>query len=207
MKKILKIVLLVMFLFIFILLILKVTYKKPEIEEKKEEVAGEEIVINASIKMIDFQIKVYPEKRVPSTNNWDTIIDFKVNNSGNTSTYLQKSLATNNLGIVNYILAPVENIPGGNHIVYIKGISHLTKRYNNIPFVTQHENIDFTPYGDLLAGDTNPVNDNVINSLDLSTLIIRLNTGDYINDLNQDTTVNSLDLSIQIFNLYKTGDT
>jgi hypothetical protein len=59
----------------------------------------------------------------------------------------------------------------------------------------------------LLAGDTGSTNDNYINSLDLSTLVEKFYTADNKNDLNQDGIVNSLDLSNQIFNLFKTGDT
>jgi len=205
MKKYFKPLLFIILFGVFIFYIVKPEPKKQE--EKEEEVEAEQVHITASTKIQDFQLTVYPEKRVPLVNNWGTIVDFRVVNSATGSELFQADITTNNLGMATYILGPLENIPGGNHRVYIKGISHLTKRYNSIPFHSQHENFDFTPYGDLLAGDTNPVNDNIINSLDLSTLIINLNSGDYVNDLNQDTLVNSLDLSIQVYNLYKSGDT
>ncbi len=208
MKKTFKITLAIIFLSVFVLLSLKyiITIYEPEEEIKeKEEVEGTDIVISANIKLQSISLIVYPEKRFPPSGNWSTIIDFIVRNSYDTLIF-QKNLATNNLGHGTINLTPAENIPNGNHTVYIKGISHLTKRYNNIPFNNQHENFDFTPYGDLLAGETNIANDDYINSLDISTLINNLATGDYINDLNQDSIVNSMDLSIQLNNLYDVGD-
>jgi len=207
MKKYSKILLLLIFLFIFLALSIKPAPEEEKVVEEKAEVESGTVHTTATIDLLDFLFTVYPEKRVPPVNNWGTIANFRVVNKNTGNLLFQADITTNNLGMATYILGPLDDIPSGNHRVYIKGISHLTKRYNSISFQDQHENFDFTPYGDLLAGDTNPVNDNTINSLDLSTLIIRLNTGDYINDLNQDTIVNSLDLSIQIFNLYKTGDT
>lgn len=204
MKKTLKITLAAVFFITFVFFIFKFIFKQAPVEVEIEEIEG--IVITASIKLKEIKFRVYPEKRVPSTFNWSTIADFKVKNQVNSTLLLQKVVTTNNSGQGTITLGPSENIPSGNHSVLIKGISHLAKRYNNTPFFKQLEDFDFTPHGDLLAGDTHSSNDNVINSLDISSLISRLNTGDYINDLNQDSFVNSLDLSMQIYNLYKIGD-
>lgn len=204
MKKTLKITLAATFFIIFVFFIFKFIFKQAPTEVKIEEIEG--IVITANINLKEIKFKVYPEKRVPSTLNWSTIADFKVRNQVSSALLLQKVVTTNNSGQGTITLGPSENVSSGNHSVLIKGISHLAKRYNNVPFFKQFEDFDFTPYGDLLAGDTHSSNDNTINSLDISTLIIRLNTGDYINDLNQDSLVNSLDLSMQIYNLYKIGD-
>jgi hypothetical protein len=57
-----------------------------------------------------------------------------------------------------------------------------------------------------LAGDTKYPQDDQVNSLDLSVLLNKLNTGDEISDLNRDTGVNSLDINILIANLMKMGN-
>ncbi len=204
MKKQIKIIILL----ILVIMLISISIKPPKEEEKidEEEVEAETVHITASIKMQDFQLTVYPEKRVPPTNNWSTIIDFRIVNSSNGNLLFQTNLTTNNLGTTTYILGPAEDIPSGNHRVYIKGISHLTKRYDNIPFQQQHENFDFTPYGDLLAGETNHANDDFVNSLDISSLVSEFLTADYTNDLNQDSIVDHDDIEIQIFNLYTAGD-
>jgi len=208
MKKFFKAVLLCVFFITFLILVTKLfpLLYQPKEEKVEEEIKGETIHITASIKLQSITFKVYPERRVPPTGNWSTILDFQVQNQLTHSPFLQKTLTTNNSGVGVITLGADENLPPGNNSIWIKGISHLAKRYDNMYFSDQYENFDFTPYGDLLAGDTHISSDNFINSLDISTLINQLNTGNYKNDLNQDSTVNILDLTIQVDNISKGGD-
>lgn len=195
--------------FFFLALITTSLFNRNNKQEQKvlgQKSKRDSVTITASIRLQELKFKVYPEKRVPKTNNWSTVTDFKVRDSTTSEIYLHQVLTTNKQGAGVIHPTPSEFIPAGFHSVLIKGVSHLAKRYDGIEFEHQYENYDFTPYGDLLAGDTHRSNDNFINSLDVSTLIGKLNTSDYKNDLNQDTQVNSLDLSNQIFNLSKYGD-
>jgi hypothetical protein len=188
---------------------LVVRYKEEgdlKVAKNSDNVKGITVTTRGIINLSEIKFKVHPEKRIPKTNNWGTIANFKVRNQQTGKIYLEQSPTTNNQGQGVIYPTPTEVIPPGNHTVLIKGISHLTKRYDNVGFEHQSEYFDFTPYGDLLAGDTHPSNDNFINALDISTLIGKLSTDDYKNDLNQDKQVNSLDLSNQIFNLSKSGD-
>jgi hypothetical protein len=187
--------------------------KKPEFKDEGEEVLQaqdleESVTIQAYIKMQQIEFKVYPEKRQPPTNNWQSHVDFKVRDETSGAIVFERNLvSTNSEGIGTIDLEHSENIPTDDYTVLIKGIAHLTKKYENIHFETIAEYYDFTiNEEDLLAGDTHDSRDDYINSLDISTLINQLNTGDYVNDLNQDSIVNSLDLSNQVFNLSIYGD-
>jgi hypothetical protein len=168
----------------------------------------EDVEIRAYIKMQEIKFKVYPEKRHPSTGNWSTHADFKVLEPTETIPTFERDLVhTDSSGIGTIQLEHSENVPEGHYSVLIKGISHLTKRYDDIHFSKIAEYYDFTlDYDDLLAGDTHDSRDNFVNSLDISTLIRNLNTNNYVNDLNQDSQVNSLDLSNQVYNISKFGD-
>jgi len=120
------------------------------------------------------------------------------------------------------------NIYSGTYDVGIKTAAHLTKILRNADLKSGNTVLNFTqtdnsaPKGAiaLVAGDINGTGDspatfgdNVVNSVDLSSLINDLNnnnsdpTGNYIrSNINQDTAVNSVDLSLMISNLDETGD-
>lgn len=152
-------------------------------------------------------IKVYPEKRIPATANWSNQNTVEIRLPNSTTSLFTQVVNTNANG--DGVMTSVDSdiIPPGNYDFAIKGYSHLRKKYsatlgNNI--VT---NIDFTsPRDDLLAGDTSIIEDNYVNSLDLSQISINLYSANLKNDLNRDTLVNSLDLSNMAFNLYVGGD-
>lgn len=210
MKNFLKIILFLSFAIVFLILTLRFipTHKEEKSEEAvmSGDVTKSTIVnITTEIKMLDLTFRVYPEKRHPATGNWSTITSFKVIEPGNGATLYQISPTTSSAGIGVITPSPSETFPNGNKIIQIKGYSHLARNYS-VFLSDQHENLDFTPYGDLLAGDTHSANDNLVNSLDISTSVNELNTNNYKNDLNQDQLVNSLDLSILFYNIGQSGD-
>ncbi len=165
------------------------------------------VKVSASIDLKKITFIAYPEKRIPPTLNWDTYVYFRVKKHNKDKILLKRDLhPTNFLGIGVIDLKSGESIPQGSYDVVLKGYSHLSKLYKNLLFIDQNQVLNLTPYGDLLAGDTHPSGDDFVNSLDISSLISKLETSNYRNDLNQDTKVNSLDLSIQIYNLSKAGE-
>ncbi len=212
MKDSLKLILLLCFLTLGLSITIYMVRKAPEFRNESEEVLQandlqEDVVIRATIKLQEIRFKVYPEKRHPDTNNWASHVDFRVEDRTTGNIVFERELTpTNNFGTGVINLDHDENIEAGHYTVFIKGISHLTKRYDNIYFSKIAEYYDFTDRPDILAGDTHDSRDDFVNSLDISTLIGKLNTDDYINDLNQDNQVNSLDLSNQVFNISVAGD-
>jgi len=209
MKDFLKVTLVVVFVLVSVSFMLELFVRRPEIkEESPEEVLqAEDVVVSGFIRLQEIRFKVYPEKRVPSINNWDTRADFQVQNQSTHAVVFQRNLVQTDTGGIGTIhLTSAENIPDGYYSVYIKGISHLSRRYDSIHFDQISEYYDFTPFGDHLAGDTHVSRDDFINSLDISLLLTNLNMSHYICDLNQDSLVNSLDLSNQLYNISMWGD-
>lgn len=177
-------------------------------DEKVEgDTLGENVFIGAETKLQKLIFRVYPEARVPITNNWDTIVEFRVKPKGSTNTIVgEDAIVTDTQGVGQLSISTLEVIPSRTNLdVTVKGFSHLRKRYYNVFFDKVSMDINLT-YDELLAGDTHDSNDNYINSLDMSTVINTFFSDNYKNDLNQDGEVNSLDFSIQIRNLWKTGD-
>lgn len=165
---------------------------------------GNQVNITASV-LFTVNIKVYPEKRVPATGNWVNQNTIQIRTVGSTTPIISQVVSMNVNG--DGTMSPIDPIilPAGTYDFAIKGYSHLRKIYTGT-ISTAVTNLDFTgPGNEMLAGDTSLVEDNYINSLDLSNLSRNLYTGDIKNDLNRDTSVNSLDLSNIAFNLYKSG--
>lgn len=209
MKDFLKATLVVVFVLVSVSFIFEIFVR--ELETKKEDapevLQAEDVIVSGFIRLQQITFKVHPEKRHPSMHNWDSLMDFQVQNQATHAVIFERGLvSTNTEGVGTIALASTENVPDGYYSVYIKGISHLSRRYDNIQFGHISEDYDFTSFGDHLAGDTHHSRDDFINSLDISILLTSLNTGDYICDLNQDTLVNSLDLSNQLYNISKWGD-
>ncbi len=158
------------------------------------------------------EIKVYPEKRIPRTNNWRIDVkgmDVIIKNTSNNITF---NVATNNFGIGTYNLCESNQtlVLGDNFTVCILGEAQLLKRFENIVIENVFsQSVDLTTGGiELLNGETGVIRDEKINSLDISTQVRNLySREEIIEDLNKDTKVNTLDLSNTIFNFYKLGDT
>jgi len=153
-------------------------------------------------------ITVYPEKRIPSVNNWGAILDVTIYRSDN-SVFAGFTTTTDNQGYSLINLCDMGYSPEpGNYNFHLRSHSHLRRYYANISaFNTDQTDINFSADGSrLLAGETSNVFDNKINSLDISTQIVNLYTSSYKNDLNQDSEVNSLDLSNTIHNFYLIGE-
>jgi hypothetical protein len=212
MKKSLKVFLLLCFFVFGLSTIFYMLDRVPKFEDDDSEVLQatdfeDSVNVSAVIRLQEIRFRVFPEKRQPPINNWASHVDFWVTNSSGYTVFDRNLVPTDQYGLGVMEVDRTENISSGYYSVYVKGISHLTKRYDNIYFSKIAEYYDFTVgEDDLLAGDTHDSRDDYINSLDISTLINALNTGNYVNDLNQDSIVNSLDLSNQVFNISTAGD-
>lgn len=153
---------------------------------------------------VPVQILAKPEKRWPRQGNWWTTALFTVRDPGqlNARDMVQVPISKQGTGSTQLI------VPVGTYDFSIKGLSHLRKVLRNVSLPPGGGTADFT-YGDtfaLLAGDTHESDDNLVNSLDLSTLLMMLNTGNIKSDLNADGQVNSLDINILITNLSVWGE-
>jgi hypothetical protein len=153
-------------------------------------------------------ITVYPEKRIPAVNNWGTILDVSIYDINHVH-YASFTTTTDNQGFSLVDLCEMGyQPPHGVYHFQLRGYAHLRRYKTNYDaFAVDRTDINFSFDGTrLLAGETSNVFDNKINSLDISTQIIKLYTNDYKNDLNQDRKVNSLDLSNTIYNFYAVGE-
>lgn len=173
------------------------------------EAGPEDVNINAVVPSCQFTLRVYPQKRIPATNNWATSLQVQIFNALNQSvgSYTTNS---NNLGVSTVDLcAQGINVTVGTYSFYIRGDAHLRRRFaNEAAFAQYSTTLDLTTGNRfLIAGETSVVYDNYINALDLSTQGESLfTTTPTINDLNKDGIVNAMDLAITISNLYLAGD-
>lgn len=167
---------------------------------------GTDVIATVKTRLIE--LVVHPERRIPAVGNWDTVIQFELRNCLNSQTlFAYNNISTNTSGSGTINVPDVDLISPDNYAFAVKGFSHLTKEFNCQIFADNiNEFIDFTGEGELLAGDTSNISDDSINSLDLSSIALRLFTADLKNDLNQDGEVNSLDLSNMAYNIFMEGD-
>jgi hypothetical protein len=169
----------------------------------------DQVQVTATVQNCTLRTRVYPEKRIPATGNWATFGSIQVRQPGggaqvlNSNSYSTSNIGESTLNLCDLGIVLVDQ----NYDFYITGESHLRKRFANFPYSNAAGFVDFTVGGVvLLAGDTSIIKDNKVNSLDISTQIVNLNTNNSRNDLNKDSEVNSLDLSNTIYNFYKLGD-
>jgi hypothetical protein len=159
-------------------------------------------------KVCILNLVVYPEKRIPRSGNWDTRLEIEIHFLNN-GQYMSAKTNSNEEGKARVDLCKLGYNPvQGVFNLYIRGYSHLTRLYQNIPiFLSDDYIVDLTDKKPLLAGETSNIMDNKINSLDASTQIRAFYAyNNEKNDLNQDSKVNSLDFSNTVFNFYKLGD-
>ena len=153
-----------------------------------------------------FNIKAIPEKRVNKVGgNYSTRGSLDFLSLSGVNSRLEVPMGDSGISsIVN------TDIASGWYKVSFKGLSHLSKFLDsNVQVIKgQDNNFDFSFVHEfiLLAGDVAIGKDDFVNSMDISATANVLYKSDEHADLNLDGTVNSLDLSIEFFNLYKAGD-
>lgn len=185
------------------------TLKQPEPSVLGQSIIGQDDVqIHGIIYGCVIDITTYPEKRVamPTHPNLHTILTVELYDQSNhlIDTW---TITTDNYGhgLVN-VCDRGHKLPGGRYNIFLRGYSHLRKAFLNRSLFYRYSTVVDVRHNELLAGETSNFYNNKINSLDLSTQIRALFTNNYKNDLNQDTKVNSLDISNTIYNFYKEGD-
>ncbi len=168
---------------------------------------ADDVQVEALVGSCIVELTVYPEKRIPVAGNWGTDLTVDIYDAGDV--YLDSyTTSSNALGVATEdVCAQGVYLSTGVYNFYIRGFSHLRKRYAGYnAFATPISNVDVTADGPMLAGETSVVYDNYINSLDISTQINALYSGSIKNDLNRDSKVNSLDLSNTITNFFTAGE-
>jgi hypothetical protein len=172
-----------------------------------------------------------PEYRVgASSTNWDTVFQLKVLTAidgDNIILWAQSELATTS--VAGDYLTPIsftDVISSSTYDVTIKTTQHLTAKLDDVFLDAGDNTLNFTQFDNsifvgprrLLAGDidnagisTTTLGDDIINAVDLSILLNRLDEDDPTTrgiraNLNQDPIVNSVDLSIMIKNLDMEGE-
>lgn len=155
--------------------------------------------------VVAFNIIAYPEKRSPPQGNWSLASLLTLYRPGSTDPEYSYDLVTDAQGRHEI---EASEVALGNYHFLLKGGSHLSKRLSDINFTGTDLVLDYTLGGTsfLLGGDVHPSKDDYINGLDLSSIIPRLYTAFVDADLNFDGTVNGMDLSIAVTNLFKRGD-
>jgi len=151
---------------------------------------------------------VHPEKRIPKTGNWGTLLTAFVYTG--TQKIASAQARSNDQGLATFdFCAQNLTFAAGNYNIAIKGLSHLCRNFPGVyAFESDTQVVDLSLSNVLLlAGETSNVFDDKINSLDASTQIRYFyRTDDEKNDLNRDTKVNSLDFSNTVYNFYDLGD-
>ncbi|MFH2136531.1 MAG: fibronectin type III domain-containing protein [Patescibacteria group bacterium] len=154
---------------------------------------------------LTLDVKAWPEKRWPRSGNWSTRGAVELREVATSNVLYEDTVATSDLGVgaVTFDTAPVVN-----YNISFKGLSHLRKILRDVPLSGGVNSLDFTLANTfyLLAGDVHRSSDNMVNALDISTLLGSLSTGNEVTDLNHDTGVNSLDINILLANLMVRGD-
>ncbi len=151
---------------------------------------------------------VHPEKRIPRTGNWGTLLIVYIYKDN--QKIASATARSNDQGAATFDFCP-QNITfePGNYNIAIKGLSHLCQYFQGVrAFDNDTDVVDLTTNNQILfAGETSNIFDDKINSLDASTQIRAFySTNDEKNDLNRDGKVNSLDFSNTIYNFYDLGD-
>jgi hypothetical protein len=164
--------------------------------------------VTAYIRPETLTFKVYPEKRVPVTGNWSTIVNLTVVSCDDPSRiFTYNNIPTDDSGEGTLVIPAGDALIDSSYRFFIKGYSHLRREFNCYTLDHVDQYIDFTLEGkELLAGEISIIYDNHINSLDMSYLITHFGTSDNKADLNHDGIVDSLDFDILINNLFLTGD-
>lgn len=155
---------------------------------------------------ITLDVKARPEKRWPRTDHWQTRAVVDLREVGASSTVLADGTVTTSSlgeGSVAFTTAAPQSYDIG-----FKGLSHLRKILPNVDLSIGRVAVDFTENETfyLKAGDVHRSQDNLVNALDVSTLLAVLSGANEVSDLNQDTRVNSLDINILLANLMVRGD-
>jgi len=186
------------------------TYKTEKIlnnvKTQKEVLGTEDSLVVSAVLPYYISVKIKPEERIPSINNDKLEINIKINIAGSPNSTIDETLTTDSSGFTDLTAVDPSTFTAGNYDIYIKGSSHLTTKFPNEPIgpvaISDH---DLT-FNVLRAGDSHPVADDYINSLDISYIINQFGTNNLQADLNRDGIVNETDLNILLKNLYKTGD-
>lgn len=196
----------VVILSVFALMIGIAFFSQPE-KRVLSETTLANVDVDVTVYNCQLQFTVYPEKRIPATNNWATNLSMEILNLSNTSLG-SFSAVTNNAGVATVNICD-EGIflTAGNYNYKIKGESYLQKRFDNYPGYSAGLTIvDFSGAGELKVGDNREGGDNKVNSLDLTAQVKNIYSTDYKNDFNKDGVVNALDISTLLANFYITGD-
>ena len=154
---------------------------------------------------LTLEIDARPEKRWPRSGNWSTRATVDLRDVGTGTVLYEDEVTTSDLGRGQ---AEFSSAPIVNYDIGFKSLSHLRKVLRDVPLSGGANSIDFTLANTfyLLAGDVHRSSDNMVNALDISTLLGSLSTGNEVTDLNRDTGVNSLDINILLANLMRRGD-
>ena len=170
--------------------------------------AQQDVVVTAYVRIQKIHFKIYPEKRIPRTGNWNTMMNVTLQDCNNDNNiYSYSNIITTSQGTGTIIVSNSEPLNSRDYRFFITGLSHLRRKSNCYTINKIEQMIDLTLEGkELLAGEVSNHHENYINSLDMSVLVKKLYTSDTKSDLNQDSKINSLDYSNQIYNFFKAGD-
>jgi cysteine-rich repeat protein len=165
-------------------------------------VADATFVIDA---VAEFNVLAFPQKRSPAQGNWALPSRLTLYEPGVTTPEYTFDFETDSQGRFDQ---DASTVVSGDYHFLIKGLSHLSKRMEYVPYREIDLLLDFTEQGSffLLAGDVHSSKDDYVNGLDLSATVIRLYSAFLDADLNRDGYVNGMDLSIIVGNLYERGE-
>jgi hypothetical protein len=175
--------------------------------DKEGNVLGteENLVVTAFLPYY-ISVTVKPEDRLPVLNNNEVEILVQINSFNSPVTTIEETLITDIAGFTDLTPVDPSTFVAGPYDIYVKGSSHLTTKFPNRtigPVAISDHDLTFE---DLRAGDTHPVSDDYINSLDIAYILNNFGTTDLQADLNRDGDVDETDIAILLDHLYKIGD-
>lgn len=162
------------------------------------------ITVSASIDYCP-DIIIVPEHRLPPTNNNSLQVEIWIRPQGAPNPVYTTTVITDSTGRASICPIPAHLITDQYYDILIKGLSHLRRHFPHQDFTANNFTLDLRDPV-LFAGDSHPVSDNYVNSMDISYEILNLYTSDLRADLNRDTIVNSLEFPTLISHLYQHGD-
>lgn len=184
-----------------------VFYKQLQDDRTAVLAEQDQVEVSASLYGCELRITTRPQKRIPVSNNWGTQLGVEILAGSQSLGAYQTSSNSQGIASDNICDKGIQ-LTGGNYTLYVKGFSHLRRRFTNVASFDYYQtSLAFTsPTQILFSGETSVIDDNFINSLDISTQIAHIYTNDIKNDLNRDGVVNSLDFSSTIANFYMSGE-
>jgi hypothetical protein len=185
---------------------------------RNAEVLGLSSTVKTNVYSCVLELNVKPEKRV--ANEWANLINIDIFTNDNNKHLGKFQTTTDSNGDALFNLCedtlPPIYLQNNTYNFYVKGHAHLTKLFQDLSgFEQVYTKLELARESSnyLVAGDINTIQDDKVNSLDITHVIKHLGFQngidpeyDQLYDLNYDGIIDFQDAQILISNFYQLGD-